>query len=73
MTKEFYRTRNYEIDYTTFGGDVTLGQFCTEYPPSKGEYTKNIVRSWSFDKQCRRNAMSRTRQKNLKKGIAKWD
>ena len=73
MTKELYRKGNYKTDRTTFGGYVTNGDFCTEYPQKKGEYIDRIFSDWAFDERCRKNAESRKRRNDYKRGYAKWD
>lgn len=71
MTKELYRTRNYEIDHTTFGGIINFSDFCTDYRRSEKSksWADRIVSDWKFDEQCCKNVESRKRRNNYKKGI----
>lgn len=69
MTKNnFYTTGNYDNQHIHYGGYVTLGDFCTEYPQPSGEHAKRIFDDLRFDENCRKNAENRDKQKNYKKG-----
>jgi len=71
MTKNFYTTRRYNIDHTTFGGEIYLSDFETDY---RGKDNKNgssiaqrIVSDLRFDEQCRKNIENRERNKKYGK------
>ena len=67
MTEEFYYVENYEIDHSTFGGSIFNGDFDAHY--SLADITERILSDMKFDEQCRKNAESRARRINYKKGI----
>ena len=68
MTRKYYTTGNYKQNYSTFGGMVSNGDFCTEYSQKPGEHIKDIISDWTFDQQCKKNVENRDRNKNYKKG-----
>lgn len=67
MTEIFYRTRNYDIDRTTFGGQINLSDFETDYRGKDNNYESAIAKRISddrrFDDQCRKNIEGRNRTK----------
>ena len=69
MTRNYYRTGNYKPDHSTFGGIMSNGDFCTEYSQKSGEHIKDIISDWKFDEDCKKNAESRDKRKNYKKGV----
>ena len=71
MTKELYRTGNYKIDHTTFGGIINSFDF--DGHRDLRSMADKIMDDLRFDERCRRNAESRKRENNYKRGICKWD
>ena len=71
MTKEFYRTGNYKIDHTTFGGIINSFDF--DGHCRMKSIADNIMSDLHFDEQCRKNVESRKRRNDYKRGIAQWD
>ena len=71
MTRNYYTTGNYKTDHSTFGGTINFSDFCTDYNRSEKSksWAERIVSDWKFDEQCRKNALSRDRNKNYKKGV----
>lgn len=63
-TKNYYTTTRNYADHSTFGGYINLGDFCTEYPQKKCEWTNRIIQDWKFDMCCKRNSENRDRNKN---------
>ncbi len=64
---EIYRTGNYNVDHSTFGGVIYLSDFETDY---RGRDNKNgspiasrIASDYIFDKKCRKNIENRERNK----------
>lgn len=66
MTKDFYRTGNYETNHRTFGGLVTSFDF--EGHTSMSKIADRIMSDLAFDRQCRLNAENRDRNKKNKGG-----
>ncbi len=64
---EIYTTGNYNVDHTTFGGEIYLSDFETDYRGKdnrNGSFiAKRIVSDLNFDKQCRKNIENRERNK----------
>ena len=48
-TKDFYRTNNYNVDHSTFGGEITIEDFNT-YSPNK-KRIGNQIEANEFNKQ----------------------
>ena len=57
----FYTTETYDKEHIHFGGKLSFGDFCTDYPQSSGEHIEDIMRDLKFDEQCRKNALARDR------------
>ncbi len=64
---DFYRTGNYNVDHSTFGGLIFQSDFETDY---RGKDNNNgsaiaqrIVSDLKFDEQCRKNIENRERGK----------
>lgn len=60
--KEFYRTGIYEVDHSTFGGEIYFTDFCTDYRGNnekESPIAKRIISDWKFDKACERNIKNR--------------
>lgn len=70
MTRNYYKTRNYKPDHSTFGGIINFSDFCTDYNRSEKSksWAERIVSDWKFDEHCRKNIENRDRNKNYKKG-----
>ena len=71
MTRNYYTTRNYEINHTTFGGIINFSDFCTDHNRSEKSKSmaERIISDWKFDKQCKKNIENRDRNKNYNKGV----
>ena len=67
MTKEFYRTGNYKIDHSTYGGIINSFDF--DGHCSMANVADKIMDDLRFDEQCRKNLESRTRKNEYKRGI----
>ena len=65
MTKEFYRTGNYEIDRTTFGGVLNSFDFDGHHKMKK--MSDKIISDGRFDKQCKKNEEERNRRYKYRK------
>ena len=65
MTRNYYTTRNYEINHTTFG-DVNT-EFRKDNSKSKecSSIATRIISDWRIDEECRKNI------ENRKRGISK--
>ena len=54
MPETFYRTRNYKVDHTTFGGIIYPSDFNTDYrgkDNTNGSFiAQRIISDWKFDK-----------------------
>lgn len=66
MPREYYRTGNYKVDHTTFGGDITLFDF--EGHHTLSSIADKIASDLRFDEQCRKNISNKEKNKNYKKG-----
>ena len=64
-TKEFYRTGNYEIDHTTFGG--VLNSFDFDGHHNMKTMSDKIISDLRFDKQCKKNEEERNRRYKYRK------
>lgn len=74
MTEIYYKTRNYSIDHTTFGGLINLSDFNTDNRGKRNSngspIAKQIESDNKFDKQCKTNAEYRNRNKNWRNSNA---
>ncbi len=72
MTMEFYKTKTYHEDHSTFGGLIYPSDFNTDYRAkvnsNSSTIAQRIVSDWNFDRQCKLNAENRTKSKEFKKG-----
>lgn len=67
MTKNFYRTENYNVDHTTFGGIIYLSDFETDYrgkDQKESSIAKRIESDRRFDKQCMKNRNQKRENNN---------
>ena len=71
ITETFYRTENYSVNHSTFGGIINFSDFCTDHNRSEKSksWAERIVSDWKFDEDCKKNAESRDKKKNYKKGV----
>ena len=67
MTRNYYKTRNYEKNYSTFGGVIYNYDF--DGYVSMSDMAERIISDWKFDEERRKDAESRDNNKNYKKGI----
>ena len=57
MPKEFYRTRNYKPDHTTFGGIIYQYDFNTDYSGNStngSSIAARIASDLRFDESCKK-------------------
>ena len=58
MPKEFYRTGNYKVDHTTFGGLIYQSDFNTDYSGNANAngsvVAAKIASDWRFDESCKK-------------------
>lgn len=57
MLKEFYRTGNYKVDHTTFGGLICQSDFNTDYSGNStngSSIAAKIASDWRFDESCKK-------------------
>lgn len=66
MTNRNYCTSSNYTDHSTFGG--TISNYDYDGHPTITEIAERIMRDVKFDKQCKRNAEIRDRNKNYKRG-----
>lgn len=65
MTRNYYRTGNYNFDHSTYGGEIS--QFDFDGHPTLTGMADKIARQFTFDRQCRKNIENRIKI-NEKKG-----
>ena len=60
MPKEFYRTGNYKVDNTTFGGLIYQSDFNTDYSGNTNAngsvVASKIASDWRFDESCKKGS-----------------
>ncbi len=61
MTENFYTTRKFNVDHSTFGGIISNYDF--DGHPTISDMASKIVSDLNFDKQCRKNIENRERDK----------
>ena len=66
MTTTFYKTGNYKPDHSTCGSKINNYDFGGYV--SMADMAESIISDWKFDKDCKKNAENRNRNKNYKKG-----
>lgn len=57
MTENFYRTKKYKPDHSTFGGTIYKGDYDGYY--SMSDIIARIISDKKFDEQCRKNIEGR--------------
>ena len=67
MTRTFYRTENYSVDHSTFGG--TISNYNYDGHETISDIAAHIVSDWKFDAERRKDVSNRDRNKNYKKGV----
>lgn len=57
MAETFYRTGNYNVDHSTFGGII----YPSDYDPNftNGNIASRIENDKKFDDRCRKNLLNR--------------
>ena len=73
MTREFYKTGNYNTDPTRFGGVIYCSDFNTDFRGKENtngsEIARRIMSDRKFDMQCKRNIENnKTKNKKESKG-----
>ena len=66
MTRNYYRTGNYKLDHSTCGSVIYNYDF--DGYVSMSTMAESIISDWKFDEHCKKNAESRDKNKNHKKG-----
>ena len=66
MTRNYYRTGNYKPDHSTCGSVIYNYDF--DGYVSMTSIAERIISDWKLDEQCKKNAESRDKKKNYKKG-----
>ena len=66
MTRNYYTTGNYNVNYSTCGSVIYNYDF--DGYVSMASMTERIISDWKFDYDCKKNAENRDRKKNYKKG-----
>lgn len=61
MPEEFYRTRNYKVDHSTFGGELTDFDFNGHH--TIASMASKIAQDFKFDEYCRKNEQARVRSR----------
>ena len=60
MPKEFYRTGNYKVDHTTFGGLICQSDFNTDYSGNTNtngsSVAARIASDLRFDESCKKGS-----------------
>lgn len=64
MTETYYRTGNYKVDHTTFGGELTLFDF--EGHRTLSNMAEKIASDLRFDETCRKIWENNKRMKGAK-------
>ncbi len=71
MTENFYITKKFNVDHSTFGGIIYQSDFETDY---RGKNSNNgssiaqrIASDLRFDERCRKNIENRERNKKYDK------
>lgn len=67
MTRNYYRTGNYNVDHSTFGG--TISNYNYDRHETMSDIAAHIVSDWKFDERCKHNSLNRDRNKDYKKGV----
>lgn len=53
MAENYYTTRNYKPNHSTFGGDIDKYLFYGQ--PTMSDIANRIVSDWEFDEKCKKN------------------
>lgn len=69
MTETFYRTGNYEVDHTTFGGIIYASDF--DRKPTLSDIASRIESDQKFNEKCRKNILNRKIYGGKKKCLEK--
>lgn len=67
MPKGFYRTGNYSVDHTTYGGEIYPSDFNTYYSGNSkngSSIAARIISDWRFDESCKKNDKTRIHNNN---------
>ena len=67
MTKSNITSSNYKPDHSTCGSKICNYDF--DGYVSMTSMAERIISDWKFDEKCKKNAESRDRNKNYKKGV----
>lgn len=64
MTETYYRTGNYKVDHTTFGGELSLFDF--EGHRTLSNMAEKIASDLRFNEMCRKNWENNKNKKGAK-------
>ena len=64
-TRNYYTTLSNYTDHTTFGGNISNCSFNAHTTMS--DIASQIISSWKFDQQCKRNAENRDEKKIIQR------
>ena len=64
MTGNYYRTGNYKVDHTTFGGELSLFDF--EGHRTLSNMAEKIASDLRFDETCHKNWENNKNKKGVK-------
>ena len=67
MTRNYYKTENYEKDYSTCGSVIYNYDF--DGYVSMTSMAERIISDWKFDEERRKDVLNRNRNKDYKKGV----
>ncbi len=65
MTKNYYSTRNYNVNHSSFGGNIYNHDF--DRRTSMEDIASRIISDMKFDKRCEQEAKNRDMQR-IKEG-----
>lgn len=69
MTRNYYRTGNYNVNHSTCGSVIHNYDF-NGYV-SMADIAERIISDWKLDEQCKKNAENRDENKNARKELTK--
>lgn len=62
MTENYYITKSYELNHSTYKGIIYEYDFCNHMTMS--DVTERIISDWKFDERCKRNIENRNKKGN---------
>lgn len=67
MTNDFYRTENFNINNSSFGGIIYPLDYETDRYNGRN-IASRIASDWKFDEWCKKNSKARDEKQKIKKG-----